>query len=79
MSNTQIKGTTKRKKYPTDISDNGWKHLKKLLPAAKSNKQRGGRPVEVDRREIINGIFYVVKSGCPCVDFPKLVPADSRG
>ncbi len=32
-----------RKKYPSDMSKNGWKQLKKLLPPSKSNTETGGR------------------------------------
>jgi len=49
-----------RKPYPSDLTDKQWKLVKPLLPPAK----KGGRPRSTDEREIINAIFYVLKSGC---------------
>ena len=52
----------KRKPYPSDISKNGWKKLRKLLPIDEPQSNQGGRP-RVDLKEVINAIFYVVKTG----------------
>ena len=52
-----------RKPYPSDLTDQQWKLVKPLLPAAK----RGGRPRTTDEREVMNAVFavfYVLKSGC---------------
>jgi transposase len=49
----------KRKHDPSDLTDAQWKRLKSLLPEA----EPGGRPRSVDLREVINGIFYVVRGG----------------
>ena len=48
-----------RKRYPTDLTDEPWKVIAPLLPKAKP----GGRPRSVDLREILNGIFSVVRGG----------------
>jgi len=62
----------KRKKYPSDISKNGWKKLKPYLPQAESAKQVGrGR---ADIKEVINGIMYVVKTGCSWRSMPNDLP-----
>jgi putative transposase len=62
----------KRRRYLSDISKNGWKQLKRLLVLSCSSA-KGGRPA-VELREVINAIFYVVKTGCSwrCLphDFP---------
>jgi len=50
----------KRKPYPSDLSDPEWELLKPLLPAVK----RRGRKRTVDLREIVNAIFYVLRTGC---------------
>ena len=53
--------TTKtRKSYATDLSDEQWAILEPLLPAAK----HGGRPREVNMREVVNTILYLNRSGC---------------
>ena len=58
----------KRKPYPSDLTDDRWHELAPLLPAAKP----GGRPRTVDLREVINGILYVLRAGCPW----RMVPHD---
>lgn len=60
----------KRKRYTTDLTDDEWVILEGLVPAPKSGA-KGGRPPE-SRREIINGIRYVVRSGCAW----RLMPHD---
>src|SRR5277367_3530218 len=50
-------------KYPTDLSDEEWNQIKSLVPAPKSGKGKRGRPVESDRRSLVNAIFYVVRAG----------------
>lgn len=48
-----------RKRYSTDLTDREWTILEPLVPAAKP----GGRPCRWERREILNGIFYVLRTG----------------
>lgn len=45
---------------PSDLSDREWAVLAPLLPAAKP----GGRPRSVDLRQILNGIFSLLRTGC---------------
>src|SRR5919199_5963648 len=49
-----------RQTYATDITDSEWSYLEPHLPAPKS----GGRPRRHAVREILNAIFYVLRSGC---------------
>ena len=49
-----------RKPYPSDLNDAEWKIIEPLIPPAKT----GGRPRSVNMREVINGIFYELRSGC---------------
>ena len=53
--------------YPSDLSDEEWSLLAPLLPAAKP----GGRPRSVDVRRILNGLFYLVRSGCAWRYLPR--------
>ena len=46
--------------YPSDLTDGQWELITPLLPGAK----HGGRPRTVDIRTIINGILYLVRTGC---------------
>lgn len=48
-----------RKAYPSDVSDIEWLIFEPLIPPEK----QGGRHREVTMREIINGIFYILRGG----------------
>jgi putative transposase len=49
-----------RKPYKTDLTDAQWKIVKPLIPPAKP----GGRPREVDMREVLNTLLYQARTGC---------------
>ena len=57
-----------RTAYPSDLSDAQWTLLKPYIPPAKP----GGRPRSVNMREVLNGILYVLRSGCAW----RLLPHD---
>jgi putative transposase len=52
-----------RKVYPSDLTDEQWVIVEPMIPPAKQHP-RGGRPREVDMREVLNTIFYLHRSGC---------------
>ena len=52
--------TLARKPYPSDLTDEQWVLLEPLVPPAK----HGGRPREVEMREIVNTILYLNRTGC---------------
>jgi putative transposase len=58
--------------YPTDLNDEEWEYIKSLVPAPKSGKGKRGRPIEIDRRSLLNAIFYIDRSGCAW----RLLPSD---
>jgi transposase len=47
-------------RYPSDLTDEEWSLVKRMIPSAK----RGGRRRKVDVREVLNGIMYVLSTGC---------------
>jgi putative transposase len=49
-----------RKRYPSDLTDEQWQVLRPLIPPAKP----GGRPRQVDPREVLNTLFYKARTGC---------------
>lgn len=49
-----------RKPYPSDLNDSEWKRIEPLIPPAKT----GGRKRTTNMREVLNAIFYVIKTGC---------------
>jgi putative transposase len=51
-----------RKQYPSDLTDEQWAIVEPLLPPAKQSP-RGGHPRTVDRRDVLNTIFYLNRSG----------------
>src|ERR1700758_622822 len=60
-------------RYRSDLTDAGWTLVAPLIPPAK----RGGRPRSVDVREVLNGIFYVLSTGCQWEAMPKDLPPKS--
>lgn len=70
MSRLPAIAQPQRKPYPSDLSDQEWAVLQPLLPQPKGF----GHPVEVDFREILNGIFYVQRSGCQWEMLPHDLP-----
>jgi len=60
-------------RYPSDLSDAEWALVAPLIPPAK----RGGRPRSVNLREVLNGIFYVLSTGCQWEAMPKDLPPKS--
>jgi transposase len=71
------KGTSaagrKNRRYPSDLSDAEWALVASLIPPAKC----GGRKRTVDVREVLNGIFYVLSTGCQWGALPKDLPPKS--
>ena len=60
-------------RYPSDLTDEEWGHVAGLIPPAK----RGGRKREVDERDVLNGIMYVLSTGCQWRYAPKDFPSKS--
>ena len=60
-------------RYPSDLTDEEWALLEPQIPPAK----HGGRRREVDEREIVNGIMYVLSTGCQWRYVPKDLPPKS--
>ena len=60
-------------RYPSDLTDAEWALVKPLIAPAK----RGGRPRTIVVREVLNGIFYVLATGCQWPALPKDLPPKS--
>jgi putative transposase len=61
-----------RKPYPSDLTDAQWAIIERLIPVHKV-----GRPREVDMREVVNAIFYLLRAGCQWDMLPHDLPAKS--
>ena len=59
-----------RSTYPSDLNDREWQLLEPLLPPPKP----GGRPVKYPRREVVNAIRYVLRTGCSWRMLPHDLP-----
>ena len=58
------------KRCPSDMTDDEWAILEPLIPPAKP----GGRHRSANMREVVNGIFYVLRGGIPWRFLPKEFP-----
>jgi putative transposase len=63
--------TKSKQAYPTDLNDTEWAQIAPYLPEPKPT----GRPREIPWREIMNGMFYMVKNGCVWRALPHDLPA----
>ena len=60
-------------RYPSDLTDDEWAHVAPLIPPAKP----GGNKRTVDIREVMNGVMYVLSTGCQWRALPKDLPPKS--
>jgi len=60
-----------RTAYDSDVSDDQWRLVSDLIPVPHSGTG-GGRPATYDRREILNAILYIARTGCQW----RLLPHD---
>jgi len=61
----------KRASYTSDLSDAQWETIQELLPLKREGR---GRPIELDMREAMNAMLYVVRTGCQWVNLPHEFP-----
>ena len=62
-----------RLRYPSDVTDEEWRLIEPLIPPAK----RGGGKRTSDMREVLNGLMYVLSTGCQWRAIPKDLPPKS--
>jgi len=62
-----------RLRYPSDLTDAEWAHVEPVIPPAK----RGGNRRHVNEREVVNGLMYVLSTGCQWRAVPKDLPPRS--
>jgi transposase len=66
--------TQRPRTYPSDTTDAEWQILAPLVPVGGTRPGIGGRPVNYPRRDIVDAIRYVVRTGCQWdalpIDFP---------
>lgn len=57
--------------YTSDLTDQQWERLRPLLVMERTG---AGRPLELDMRQVVNAIFYVLRTGCQWDELPKEYP-----
>ena len=62
-----------RLRYPSDLTDAEWAHVGPVIPPAR----RGGNRRHIDEREVVNGLMYILSTGCQWRAIPKDLPARS--
>jgi len=60
-------------RYPSDVTDAEWALIEPCIPPAK----RGGNKRSVNVREIVNGLMYILSTGCQWRAIPKDLPPRS--
>ncbi|PPK66246.1 transposase [Actinokineospora auranticolor] len=73
MWSTRVALVAREQRYPSDLSDAEWVVVEPLLPAPSAHP-RGGRPEKHPRREIVDAILYVVRTGCAWRQLPADFP-----
>ena len=59
-----------KQQYPTDLTDSQWNLIKEIMPEPEAN----GRPRELDMRQVVNAILYLVVGGIQWRMMPKEYP-----
>ena len=57
-------------RYPSDLTDSEWELVEPLIPPGK----RGGGKRTVVMREVVNGLMYILATGCQWRAIPKDLP-----
>jgi len=60
-------------RYPSDLTDEEWAFIAPVIPPAK----RGGGKRTVSVRDVVNGLMYVLSTGCQWRAIPKDLPPRS--
>jgi putative transposase len=60
-------------RYPSDLTDEEWAFIAPVIPPAK----RGGGKRTVCVRDVVNGLMYVLSTGCQWRAIPKDLPPRS--
>ena len=56
--------------YPSDLTDAEWQWIEEFIPS----EAGGGRHRDTDMRAVVNGILYLLRSGCSWRMLPKDYP-----
>jgi len=71
--NNRAKYNRDHLRYPSDLTDDEWAYVEPLIPPAK----RGGGKRRTDMRAVMNGVMYILSTGCQWRYVPKDFPPRS--
>ena len=60
-------------RYPSDLTEEEWALVEPQIPPGK----RGGGKRRVNMREVVNGVMYILSTGCQWRSLPKDLPPRS--
>jgi len=60
-------------RYPSDLTDQEWSAIAPVIPPSR----RGGNKRTVDIREVVNGVLYILATGCQWRAMPEDLPPRS--
>ena len=63
-----------RERYPSDLTDIQWENIEHLFPPERQPPGKPGRHRTYPRREIVNAVFYLARSGCAWRMLPHDLP-----
>jgi len=65
-----MEARSQRPVYPSDLTDAEWQWIRDVIP----QETGGGRHRDTDMRQVVNGILYLLRSGCSWRMLPKDFP-----
>src|SRR6266576_26380 len=72
-SNNRARYDRSKLRYPSDLTDEEWGLVEPLIPPGKT----GGGKRTVIMREVVNGLMYILSTGCQWRAVPKDLPPKS--
>ena len=72
-SKNRVRYDRSKLRYPSDLTDDEWKLVEPLIPPGKT----GGGKRTVIMREVVNGLMYILSTGCQWRAIPKDLPPKS--
>ena len=72
-SENRVRYDRSKLRYPSDLTDAEWAQVAPAIPPAR----RGGNRRHVDEREVVNGLMYILSTGCQWRAVPKDLPPRS--
>jgi transposase len=70
MAENRARYDRSKLRYPSDLTDQEWSLIELLIPPAK----RGGNRWTVVVRDVVDGVMYILSTGCQWSALPKDLP-----